>query len=199
MCSDLTKALAGRKPVCNAPAPSNLEPLLRVRQALRMLRRKLNPENWPTQTCMLESAMAINTRRTGTQRGFTLLELLVVLVIIGLLAGIVGPKLFSNVDKSKITTARAQINVLGKAVDQLRLDIDRYPSSQEGLNLLLSPPADGTQGWNGPYLSKSVPLDPWGMPYHYASPGTHNADYDIVSYGSTRAPGGTGANAEIHN
>jgi general secretion pathway protein G len=143
--------------------------------------------------------MATMNRRAGTQRGFTLLELLVVLVIIGLLAGIVGPKLFSNVDKSKITTARAQINVLSKAVDQLRLDIGRYPSSQEGLNLLLAPPGDGTQGWNGPYLSKAVPLDPWGTPYHYTSPGTYNADYDIVSYGATRAPGGSGTNAEIHN
>ncbi|WP_175954801.1 type II secretion system major pseudopilin GspG [Burkholderia sp. BCC0405] len=130
------------------------------------------------------------------QRGFTLLELLVVLVIIGLLAGIVGPRLFANVDKSKMTTANAQIHVLSKALDQLRLDIGRYPTTQEGLALLVSPPANGTPGWNGPYLKKAVPLDPWGMPYQYASPGTHNPDYDVVSYGPSKSA--TAVNA-LHN
>ncbi|CAM2191515.1 Type II secretion system core protein G [Paraburkholderia kururiensis] len=129
-------------------------------------------------------------------QGFTLLELLVVLVIIGLLAGIVGPRLFANVDKSKETTAKAQIDVLSKAVDQLRLDIGRYPTSQEGLGLLMAPPTDGTPGWSGPYLKKAVPLDPWGEPYHYASPGTRNMDYDIVSYGATRSPSSADT---IHN
>ncbi|RQX88321.1 type II secretion system major pseudopilin GspG [Burkholderia stagnalis] len=138
----------------------------------------------------------ITIQKNNLQKGFTLLELLVVLVIIGLLAGIVGPRLFANVDKSKETTAKAQIDVLSKAVDQLRLDIGRYPTTQEGLGLLMTPPADGTPGWNGPYLKKAVPVDPWGTPYQYASPGTHNIDYDIVSYGPARSA--SAANA-IHN
>ena len=133
------------------------------------------------------------------QRGFTLLELLVVLVIIGLLAGIVGPRLFANVDKSKATTAKAQISVLSKAVDQLRLDIGRYPTAQEGLTLLTSPPADGTPGWNGPYLAKAVPLDPWGTTYRYVFPGTRNPDYDIVSDGAEKQGASGNASAEIHN
>lgn len=130
-----------------------------------------------------------------------MLELLVVLVIIGLLAGIVGPRLFANVDKSKMTTAKAQINVLNKAVDQLRLDIGRYPSAQEGLTLLTSPPSDGTAGWNGPYLSKPVPPDPWGKPYRYVNPGTHSSDYDILSDGLDQTSGGRHEteDAQLHN
>lgn len=134
--------------------------------------------------------------RFGRQAGFTLLELLVVLVIIWLLAGIVGPRLFANVDKSKETSARAQIHVLSKAVDQLRIDIGRYPTTQEGLALLMTAPADGTPGWNGPYLKKAVPDDPWGQPYHYTFPGTHDADYDIVSNGLGR---NASASTQIRN
>lgn len=132
-------------------------------------------------------------------RGFTLLELLVVLVIIGLLAGIVGPRLFKNVSKSEITTAKAQIDSLGKALDQYRLDVGHYPASQEGLSVLTMRPANEAN-WNGPYLKKSVPLDPWGMPYQYKFPGEHNTeDYDLSSFGPDKASGGEKENADIGN
>lgn len=131
-------------------------------------------------------------------RGFTLLELLVVLVIIGLLAGIVGPQLFKNVGKSEITTAKAQIDVLDKALDQYRLDVGRYPSTQEGLVVLVTRPGNEMR-WNGPYLKKDVPLDPWGMSYQYKFPGTRNPDdYEIFSFGRDKTSGGEGENADIN-
>lgn len=130
--------------------------------------------------------------------GFTLLELLVVMVIIGLLAGVVAPSLFKNVSKSEITTARAQIDALGKALDQYRLDTGRYPAAQDGLATLVNRPAS-EPNWNGPYLKKSLPTDPWGQPYQYRSPGEHNADFDLWSFGPDRVPGGDKENADIGN
>lgn len=122
--------------------------------------------------------------------GFTLLELLVVLVIIGLLAGIVGPRLFKSVGKSELTTARAQIDALGKALDQYRLDVGHYPSTQEGLAALMNRPGSEAN-WSGPYLKKTAPPDPWGMAYQYRFPGEHNVeDFDLFSYGPDKAPGG---------
>lgn len=133
-------------------------------------------------------------RRGG---GFTLLELLVVLVIIGLLAGFVGPKYFSQVGKAEIKAARAQIDALGKALDQFRLDNGYYPSTEQGLAALIERPSNAAK-WDGPYLSKAVPLDPWGNPYVFIMPGEHG-EYDLLSYGKDGSPGGEGEAAEITN
>jgi general secretion pathway protein G len=127
--------------------------------------------------------------------GFTLLELLVVMVIIGLLAGYVGPKLFAQIGKSEIKVARAQIDAFQKALDQYRIDTGHYPSTQQGLAALNARPADESR-WQGAYLAKSVPNDPWGRPYVYRAPGEHG-DFDIVSYGHDGAPGGDGDNADV--
>jgi general secretion pathway protein G len=128
-------------------------------------------------------------------RGFTLLELLVVMVIIGLLVGYVGPMYFKQVGKSEVKTTRAQIDSFGKALDQYRLDTGHYPSSEQGLNALVERP-DNEKKWDGPYLKKAVPLDPWGNPYLYKQPGDHG-EYDIISYGKDGTAGGTGEAADI--
>jgi len=128
-------------------------------------------------------------------RGFTLLELLVVMVIIGLLAGYVGPKFFGQIGKSEVKAARAQLDALTKALDQYRLDTGRYPSTEQGLAALVVKPADEPR-WAGPYLSKAVPKDPWGAEYTYRSPGEHG-DYDLLSFGRDGRPGGDGEDADI--
>lgn len=130
-------------------------------------------------------------------KGFTLLELLVVMVIIGLLAGYVGPKYFAQIGKAEIKAARAQADALGKALDQLRLDTGHYPSMEDGLEALVTHPANEPR-WDGPYLSKSVPPDPWGNPYVFKSPGEHG-EYDLISYGKDGKPGGEGEAADITN
>jgi general secretion pathway protein G len=127
--------------------------------------------------------------------GFTLLELLVVMVIIGLLAGYVGPKLFGQIGKSEVKVARAQIEGLAKSLDQYRIDIGRYPSTQQGLDALVAKPADEPR-WAGPYLAKNVPPDPWGNAYRYVSPGEHG-DYDLLSYGHDGRAGGSGEDADL--
>ena len=133
---------------------------------------------------------------TPRARGFTLLELLVVIVIIGLLAAYVGPKYFSQLGKSEVTIAKAQIEAFEKSLDTYRLDVGRYPSTEEGMAALMaSPPTAGIK-WNGPYLKKGVPQDPWGQPYQYRSPGA-KGEYEIVSLGRDGQPGGTGDNADI--
>lgn len=129
--------------------------------------------------------------------GFTLLELLVVMVIIGLLAGFVAPRFFAQIGKSETKTARAQIDALEKALDQYRLDLGRYPSSEQGLAALNERPAGETR-WAGPYLKKQVPPDPWARPYNYRFPGEHG-EYDLFSYGKDGQPGGSGEAEDIVN
>lgn len=128
-------------------------------------------------------------------RGFTLLELLVVVVIIGLLAGLVGPRFFDQVGKSNTKIARAQIDSLEKALDQYRLDVGSYPTTEQGLEALNTRPQN-VDKWAGPYLKKAVPPDPWGVRYIYKAPGDHG-DYDLSSFGSDRQVGGSGEATDV--
>ena len=130
-------------------------------------------------------------------QGFTLLELLVVMVIIGLLAGYVGPKYFEQIGKSETKTAKAQIDALGKALDQFRIDTGSYPTSEQGLEALNKNPGNNPK-WAGPYLKKSVPNDPWDKPYLYKSPGEHS-DYDLYSLGKDGQQGGTKEAEDVTN
>ena len=128
-------------------------------------------------------------------KGFTLLELLVVIVIIGLLAGYVAPRYFGQVGKSEVQVAKAQIESLEKALDQFRLDTRSYPTAEQGLDALVVKPSNA-QGWSGPYLKKAVPNDPWGRPYVYRTPGA-KGEFDLYSLGKDGKPGGTGEDADI--
>ena len=135
--------------------------------------------------------------RVRSRAGFTLVELLVVMVIIGLLATLVGPRLLGHKEKAEVGAARAQIEMLGTALDTFRLDVGRYPTTEEGLDALQRKPA-GADRWDGPYLKKEVPLDPWKKPYLYKSPGEHGP-YDLLSYGADGTPGGEGNNRDINS
>jgi general secretion pathway protein G len=128
-------------------------------------------------------------------RGFTLLELLVVMVIIGLLAAYVAPRYFGQLGKSEVKAAMAQVNSFEKALDHYRLDTGHYPSTDQGLAALVTRPQNEPK-WDGPYLAKAVPPDPWGRSYNYRSPGEHG-DFDLYSYGKDGQPGGTGENADV--
>jgi general secretion pathway protein G len=139
----------------------------------------------------------LRARGDRVAAGFTLLELLVVMVIIGLLAGYVGPRYFAQIGKSEVKTARAQIDAFEKALDQYRLDTGRYPGTEQGLDALVVRPENEPK-WAGPYLRKAVPADPWGNAYVYRSPGEHG-EYDLLSYGKDGKPGGADADADITN
>ena len=127
-------------------------------------------------------------------KGFSLIELLIVMVILGLLASLVAPKMFGKLGMAKQKTAKTQIEMLLTALDAYRLDMGIYPDSQEGLEALVSNPGDDK--WDGPYLAKELPVDPWGNPYNYANPGEHG-EVDIYSYGLDNQPGGDGENGDI--
>ncbi len=133
-------------------------------------------------------------RKRTDNRGFTLIEILVVMVILGLLVALVGPKLFGHIGKSKLKAAQAQIELFGTALDSLRLEVGRYPTTDEGINALREDP--GLDRWDGPYLKKQLPLDPWNNPYVYTSPGDHG-EYDLVSYGADSSPGGEGEDRDV--
>ncbi|MDZ7861742.1 type II secretion system major pseudopilin GspG [Acidovorax sp.] len=136
-------------------------------------------------------------RRAG---GFTLIELLIVMVILGLLASLVGPRLFGQLDASKVKAARTQIEMLGAAMDTYRLDMSRYPGTDQGIAALSEKPADAAEAarWRGPYLKKKVDKDPWGNSYVYRSPG-EKSDYEISSLGADGKEGGTGDDADIRS
>jgi len=128
--------------------------------------------------------------------GFTMIELMVVMIILGLLAALVAPRMFGKLGKAKTNAAYTQIELFGTALDSFRLDVGRYPTSPEGLEALVNPPS-GADEWNGPYLKKlEIPLDPWNNPYIYESPGNHG-DYDLYSYGADGTEGGDGENRDI--
>jgi general secretion pathway protein G len=132
--------------------------------------------------------------------GFTLIEILVVIVVIAVLAGMVAPNVFKHVGEAKNVTARSQIEMLGAALDAYRLDIGRYPTTSQGLAALWQAPtgADRPVAWRGPYLRKEVPLDPWGRAYIYKAPGEQNpTGYDLISYGADGQPGGEGEASDI--
>lgn len=137
------------------------------------------------------------SRRIRNQSGFTLMELLLVLVIIGLLAALVGPTLYQRIKPAKESAARAQIENFATALDSFYIDVGRYPNSQEGLKALRTKP-EGIDKWNGPYLKKEIPNDPWGNMYVYRTPG-RNGGYEIVSYGADGREGGEGENADINS
>lgn len=134
--------------------------------------------------------------RPDSRRGFTLIELIVVIVVLGLLAGLVVPRLFKHVGQARAATAKAQIAAFQTALGVYKLDTGTFPTTEQGLQALRVPPA-GVKNWNGPYLPKDIPLDPWGNAYLYRYPGQQGDEPEIISYGADGQEGGEGENADI--
>jgi len=137
----------------------------------------------------------LKNKRIGDQKGFTLIELLIVMIILGLLAALVAPRMFGKVGTSKQKAAKAQITLFETALDTYRLDVGKFPTSDQGLEALRKKPTEA-DNWDGPYLPKEIPKDPWGNPYKYRYPGEHS-DYDIISYGADGQPGGDDEDADV--
>lgn len=136
-------------------------------------------------------------KRKRKHPGFSLIELMIVLVILGLIAGIVGPQAMKYLGKGKSQSAKVQIENISAALDMYRLEVGSYPNSSQGLKALIASPS-GARGWNGPYLKKGeVPLDPWNNEYQYKRPGSSGQPYDLVSLGADATAGGEGEDADI--
>jgi general secretion pathway protein G len=144
--------------------------------------------------------MRVDARKRGAfgcvDFGFTLLELLVVMVVVGLLASYVAPRYFDQIGKSETKTARAQIEALGQALDAYRIDVGHYPNTEQGLQALVGRPPQ-EERWAGPYLQKSLPPDPWGWAYQYRSPGEASREYEVISWGRDGRPGGEGDASDV--
>lgn len=150
----------------------------------------------------MNRVMTGRARPRSLRGGFTLIEILVVIVVISLLAALVAPNVFRHVGEAKAAAAKSQIEMLGAALDAYRLDNGRYPTTDQGLNALWEEPTTEPRptNWQGPYTRKAIPLDPWSHPYVYASPGqVHAKGYDLVSYGADGLPGGEGDDADYSN
>ena len=140
--------------------------------------------------------MSRHRRCRSSEAGFTLLELLVVILIIGLLTGVVAPRLLGQIGRSELTAARMQLGAFEQAIEAFRVDMGRFPSDAEGLRVLVERPADSPR-WRGPYLKNAIPRDPWGSEYVYRARSLRGRDFDLVCLGPDRAPGGSGGNADI--
>ena len=148
---------------------------------------------------MTMQRMRRRRRALAAKAGYSLLEILIVLTIIALIAALVGPRLFAQLDRSKVTTARVQVRALETALGTLRLDLGRDPTQAEGLDLLVKADRNAVAGWSGPYLSGGLPLDPWGHPYVYQAPSDDQQSAKVTSLGSDGKVGGTGNAADIQN
>ncbi len=163
------------------------------------MRGRLGEETGLNDASKTPDAVRTRRRRHRAKAGYSLLEILIVLTIIALIAALVGPRLFAQLDRSKATTARVQVRGLETALDTMRVDINRYPTQEEGLGLLMQADPKTVTGWAGPYLGGALPSDPWGKPYLYEAPKAEGQQPAVVSYGADGKPGGSGNSADVRN